>query len=85
MHPKKSVLVKHAEGKERTGRETAQSSTKPVFTMEIPTISKEVEQAEICLAVCMACHSAIPTVDHVGEIWGGEGEGGQAAVNVTVT
>ena len=41
---------------------------------EIPTISKEVKQAEICLAVCMACHSAIPTVDHVGEIWR-DGEG----------
>ena len=44
------------------------NTTKPIQVVRVPKVADEVKVAEIELAVTMACHSAILTMDHLGEI-----------------
>ena len=44
------------------------TSIKPIQVVRAPKVADEVKIAEIELAVTMACHSAILTVDHLGEV-----------------
>jgi hypothetical protein len=44
------------------------TTTKPIQVVRVPKVADEVKVAEIELAVTMACHSAILTMDHLGEI-----------------
>ena len=41
---------------------------KPLQVVRIPRVDDEVKIAEIELAVTMACHSAVLTIDHLGEV-----------------
>ena len=66
IKPKQSNLAKHDE--KHIQRVKALTSVKPIQVVRKPTIADEVKTAEIELAVTMACHSSIQTVDHLGKI-----------------
>ena len=44
------------------------TTIKPIEVVSVPKIADEVIVAEIELAVTMACHSSIVTMDHFGEV-----------------
>ena len=41
---------------------------KPIHVTRVPKAADEVKIVEIELAVTMACHSAMMTIDHLGEV-----------------
>ena len=68
MKPKQSNLTKHEKSEKHLLRVKASRSVRPIQVVRNPTIAEEVKTAEIELAVTMACHSSILTMDHLGEI-----------------
>ena len=68
MKPKQSNLTKHEKSEKHIQRIKALTSVKPIEVVWNPTIADEVKTTEIELAMTMACHSSIQTIDHLGEI-----------------
>ena len=68
MKPKQSNLTKHEKSDKHMQRVKLSTTTKPIQVVCVPKIADEVKVAEIELAVTMACHSAILTMDHLGEV-----------------
>ena len=68
MKPKQSNLTKHEKSDKHMQRVKLSTTTKPIQVVRVPKIADEVKVAEIELAVTMACHSAILTMDHLGEV-----------------
>lgn len=68
IKPKQSNLTKHEKSEKHTQRVKALTSVKPIHVVGNPTITDEVKAAEIELAVTMACHSSIQTIDHLGDV-----------------
>ena len=68
MKPKQSNLTKHENTAKHIQQIKALTSVQPIQVVRKPTIADEVKTAEIKLAVTMACHSSISTIDHLGEI-----------------
>ena len=68
MKPKQSNLTKHENTAKHIQRIKALTSVQPIQVVRKPTIADEVKTAEIEMAVTMACHSSISTIDHLGEI-----------------
>ena len=65
---RKYNLTKH-EGSVKHMRHVKLSTTmKPIQVIRVPKATDEVKIAEIELAVTMACHSAMMTMDHLGEV-----------------
>lgn len=68
VKPKLCNLTKH-EGSVKHMRHVKLSTTmKPIQVIRVPKAADEVKIAEIELAVTMACHSAMMTMDHLGEV-----------------
>ena len=68
VKPKLCNLTKHEKSIKHEQRIKLSSAMKPIQVIHVPNAADEVKIAEIELAVTMACHSAILTVDHLGEI-----------------
>lgn len=66
--PKASNLTKHEKSDKYMQRVKLSTTMKPIQFVRALRVSDEVTIAEIELAVTMDCHSAILTIDHLGEV-----------------
>ena len=75
IQPRSSTLVNHEKTDEHLRRVQDSATTKPLPVIHIAKEDDQVKKAEIELAVTMACHSAIMTIDHLGEVITKNGKG----------
>lgn len=68
VKPKLCNLTKHEKTVKHAQHVKISNTTKPIQVIRVPKLADEVKNAEIELAVTMACHSAIMTMDHLGEV-----------------
>ncbi len=73
--PKKATLSTHQETEKHKKRAHAAQMSKPLQVDRVPKVDDKVKVAEIELSVCTACHCAIRTIDHLGEIVAKNGKG----------
>jgi hypothetical protein len=68
IKPKQSNFTKHKKSVKHVQRLKSLKSTKKIEVVRNPTVAEELKTVEIEMAVAMACHSSILSVDHLGEI-----------------
>ena len=68
IQPRSSTLVNHEKTDKQIRRVQDSATTKPLPVIHIAKEDEQVKKAEIELAVKMACHSAIMTIDNLGEV-----------------
>ncbi len=73
--PKKATLVSHQQSEKHKKRAQAAQMTKPLQVKRTIKVDDQVKVAEIELAVCTACHCALHTIDHLGEVVKKNGKG----------
>ena len=68
IKPKASNLSNHEKSGKHLQRVKLSTTLKLLQVVRIPRADDEVKIAEIELTVTMACHSAVLTTDHLGEV-----------------
>lgn len=79
IKPKQANLTKHEKTDKHVQRVKLCNSTKPLQVVRVPKpkVADEIKIAEVELAVTMACHSALLTMDHLGEVIARNAKGSQ--------
>ena len=75
IQQRSSTLVNHEKTDKHIRRVQDSATTKPLPVIHIAKEDDQVKKAEIELAVTMACHYAIMTLDHLGEVITKNGKG----------
>ena len=75
IQPSSSTLVNHEKTDKHIRRVQDSATTKPLPVIHIAKEDDQVKKAEIELAIKMAYHSAIMTIDHLGEVITKNGKG----------
>ena len=68
IQPRASNLSNHEKTTKHIQRINASNSTMPLQVIRVPRVRDEVKIGEIELAVTMACHSAVMTINHLGTV-----------------
>lgn len=68
IKPKASNLTNHEKTDKHIQRVKLSTTMKPIQVVRAPRASDELKITEIELAVSIACHSALSTIDHLGEV-----------------
>ena len=68
IKPKTSNLTNHEKSTKHMQRVKLSTTMEPIQVVRTPRASDELKTTEIELAVSIACHSALLTIDHLGKV-----------------